>query len=149
MPRHPFDMFAEVPDQAWLAKLLQRPDPRAAAAVLERTLARLAPRVPSASDVAGIYRHYRISPRCARSISIALLDRMLQHCQRNDVAPADELHYLDALRVALELQEGDVAGIREGETSSTLRPGCRERTFNSAVVTPRTSSPRHVIQAER
>ena len=115
LPRHPFSLFADVPEQGWLAHLLRRPDPRAASAVLERTLARLAPRLPSPSDVAGIYRHFRISPDRARPISIALWARMLDHYQRNGAGSSQELRYLNALRIALELGESDVESVRESE----------------------------------
>ena len=148
-PRHPFDRFAPVPDQGWLAKLIHRPDTSAATAVLERTLARLAPRVPSAGDVAGIYRHFRVSPRRARPLSVALWGRMLRHSRRNDVASADELRYLNALLVALDLRESDIAGVRDGENTFALLLASRERMFNSAAVTHRTSSPRHMVQTGR
>lgn len=146
---HPFNRLAQVPTQGWLAKLVRRPDTRAAAAVLERTLARLAPRVPSAADVAGIYRHYMVPARCARPISIMLWARMFRHCRRNDVASDEELRYLKALRVALDLRECDVLSVRQGEADFALLLASRERMFNSAVVTHRTSSPQHVVQTGR
>ena len=113
LPRHPFDRFARVPEQRWLAKLIHWPDTGTAAAALERTLARLAPRVPSASDVAGIYRHYRIPPRRARRISLALWTRMFEHAEGRGVVSDGELHYLNALRVAFDLQDSDVAEARQ------------------------------------
>jgi hypothetical protein len=142
LPRHPFNLLADVPDQGWLAHILRRPDPRAASAVLERTLARLAPRVPSQSDVAGIYRHFRISPDCARPLSIALWARMLQHCQRNGARSGEGLRYLNALRVALELRESDVDGLRESEIPSTQRIAVSERATDSAVAMRRTPNAR-------
>lgn len=149
MPRHPFNRFAQVRDQRWRAKLAHRPDTRVAAAVLERTLARLAPKVPIADDVAGIYRHFRVPARCARPISIMLWARMFQHCRRNDVASHEELRYLNALLVALDLQECDVEGVRHGEAQFALLLASTERMFNAAVVTHRTSRPGHVVQTGR
>lgn len=105
---HPFEKFAPVPEQGRLAQLLRRPDPRAASAAVERTLARLAPRVPSASEVSGIYRHFRVSSRRARPVSIALWSRMFHHCRRHGAGSDDERRYLAALMLALNLQESDV-----------------------------------------
>lgn len=115
---HPFDRLARVPDQEWLGRLFRRPDSRAASAALERTLARLAPRVPSASEVTGIYRHFRVPPRRARPVSIALWSRMYHHCRRNGAGSEDELRYLNALLVSLDLRECDV-DIRREEASAT------------------------------
>lgn len=105
---HPFEKFADVPEQGRFAQLLRRPDTRAASAVLERTLARLVPRVPGASEVDGIYRYFRVSPRQARPVSIALWSRMFHHCRRHGVGSDDERRYLAALLQALNLTESDV-----------------------------------------
>ena len=80
---HPFERFADVPEQGRLAQLLRLPDTRAASAALERTLARLAPRVPSAGEGAGIFRHFKVSSRQARQVSIAHWSRMFHHCRRH------------------------------------------------------------------
>lgn len=107
---HPFERFAEVPEQDGLARLLQRPDTRAASAALERTLARLAPRVPGAGEVAGIFRHFRVPSRQARQVSIALWSRMFHHCRRHEDGSGEAQHYLAALLLALDLRESDVGG---------------------------------------
>jgi hypothetical protein len=117
---HPFDRLAQVPDQDWLEKLFRLPNTRAASAALERTLARLAPTVPSAGEVAGIYKHFRVPPRRARPISIALWSRMYHHCRRNGVGSDDELRYLNALLVSLELRKCDV-DIRQEDEPSLVR----------------------------
>jgi hypothetical protein len=119
---HPFDGLAPIPDQTRLAQLLRWPDPRAASAVLERMLARIAPRVPTASDVAGIYRHFRVSPRRARPVSIALWSRMFHHCRRHGTGSDDERRYLSALLAALGLREGDVETGRGAERPPAPRP---------------------------
>lgn len=108
MLNHPFERLAEVPEQGWLARLLRRPDTRAASAALERALARLVPRIPSAGEVAGIYRHFRVPPRHARPVSIALWSRMFHHCRRHGVGSDEERRYLEALLAVLDLQESDV-----------------------------------------
>ena len=105
---HPFERFAEVPEQGRLAQLFRQPDTRAASAALERTLARLVPRVPSAREVASVYRYFRVSPRHARPVSIALWSRMFHHCRRHGSGSDEERRYLDALLVALDLQASDV-----------------------------------------
>ena len=105
---HPYERFADVPEQERLAQLLRRPDTRAASAALERTLARLAPRVPAADEVAGIFRHFRIPSRRARQVSIALWSRMFHHCRRHGDGSGEAQHYLAALLLALDLQESDV-----------------------------------------
>ena len=107
---HPFERFADVPEQGRLAQLLRRPDRRAASAALERTLARLVPRVPSAGEVAGLFHHFRVSPRQARQVSIALWSRMFHHCRRHEGGSGEAQHYLAALLLALDLQESDVGG---------------------------------------
>src|SRR6476661_7075728 len=119
---HPFDSLAPIPDQGWLTQFLRRPDPRAASAVLERMLARIAPRVPTVEEVAGIYRHFRVSPRRARPVSIALWSRMLHHCRRHGVGSEHELRYLNGLLAALDLRECDVEMCREGKSSPVPRP---------------------------
>jgi len=105
---HPFEKFADVPEQGRLAQLLGRPDTRGASAALERTLARLAPRVPSAREVAGIFRHFRVSERQARPVSIALWSRMFHHCRRHGDDSEEERQYLAALLQALNLRVCDV-----------------------------------------
>jgi len=105
---HPFERFADVPEQGRLAQLFRRPDTRGASAALERTLARLAPRAPGTSEVAGIYRYFRVSSRHARPVSIALWSRMFHHCRRHGVDSDDERRYLAALLLALNLRESDV-----------------------------------------
>jgi hypothetical protein len=105
---HPFERFADVPEQGRLAQLLRLPDTRAASAALERTLARLAPRVPSAGEVAGIFRHFKVSSRQARQVSIALWSRMFHHCRRHGEGSGEAQHYLAALLLALDLRESDV-----------------------------------------
>jgi hypothetical protein len=107
---HPFERFAEVPEQGRLAQLLRRPDTRAASAALERTLARLVPRVPSEGEVASVFRHFRVSSRQARQVSIALWSRMFHHCRRRGDGSGEAQHYLAALLLALDLQESDVDG---------------------------------------
>lgn len=119
---HPFDSLAPIPDQSWVSRFFRRPDPRIASAVLERMLARIAPRVPTADEVAGIYRHFRISPRRARPVSIALWSRMFHHCRRHGVGSEDELRYLNGLLAALDLRERDVDMRREGDSSPVPRP---------------------------
>lgn len=103
-------------------QLFRRPDARAASAVLERMLARIAPRVPTADEVAGIYRHYRVSPRRARPVSIALWSRMFHHCRRHGVGSEAERRYLRGLLEALDLRECDVDMRRAGDASSVVRP---------------------------
>ena len=105
---HPFERFADVPEQRRLAQLLRLPDTRAASAALERTLARLVPRVPSAGEVSGIFRHFRVSSRQARQVSIALWSRMFHHCRRHGGGSGEAQHYLAALLLALDLRESDV-----------------------------------------
>lgn len=73
-------------------------------------LARIAPRVPTADEVAGIYRHFRISPRRARPVSIALWSRMFHHCRWREDGSGEAQHYLAALLFALDLRESDVGG---------------------------------------
>lgn len=107
---HPFERFAEVPEQGRLAQLLRRPDTRAASAALERTLARLVPRVPSEGEVASVFRHFRVSSRQARQVSTALWSRMFHHCRRRGDGSGEAQHYLAALLLALDLQESDVDG---------------------------------------
>ena len=119
---HPFDSVAPIPDQGWLMQFFRRPDARAASAVLERMLARIAPRVPTADEVAGIYRHYRVSPRRARPVSIALWSRMFHHCRRHGVGSENELRYLNGLLAALDLRECDVGMCRDGDSSPVPRP---------------------------
>ena len=98
------------------------PDARAASAVLERMLGRIAPRVPTANEVAGIYRHFRLSPRRARPVSIALWSRMFHHCRRHGVGSEDERRYLSALLEAFGLRDSDVDMRLPGEASSAVRP---------------------------
>jgi hypothetical protein len=119
---HPFDSLAPIPDQGWLTQFFRRPDARAASGVLERMLARIAPRVPTADEVAGIYRHFRVSPRRARPVSIALWSRMFHHCRRHGVGSEAEWRYLRALLEAFDLRECDVEMRRDGERSPVLRP---------------------------
>ena len=107
---HPFERFADVPEQGRLAQLLGWPDTRAASAALERTLARLAPAVPGPGEVAGIFHHFRVSSRRARAVSIALWSRMFHHCRRHGVGSEEERHYLATLLRALDLRESDVDG---------------------------------------
>lgn len=107
---HPFERFADVPAQGRLAQLLRRPHTRAASAALERTLARLVPRVPSPGEVAGIFRHFEVSSRQARHVSIALWSRMFHHCRRHGDGSGEAHHYLASLLLALDLRESDVEG---------------------------------------
>lgn len=107
---HPFERFADVPEQGRLAQLLRRPDARAASAALERTLARLVPRVPTAGEVTGLFRHFRVPSHQARQVSIALWSRMLHHCRRHGDGSGEAQHYLTALLLALDLQDSDVDG---------------------------------------
>jgi len=107
---HPFDRFADVPEQSRLARLLGRADARAASAALERTLARLVPRVPTAGEVTGLFRHFRVPSRRARQVSIALWSRMFHHCRRHGDGSGEARHYLAALLLALDLQDSDVDG---------------------------------------
>ena len=106
----PFERFADVPEQERLAQLFRRPDTRAASAALERTLARLVPRVPAADEVAGIFRHFRVPSRQAREVSIALWSRMFHHCRWREDGSGEAQHYLAALLLALDLRETDVGG---------------------------------------
>lgn len=107
---HPFERFADVPEQGRLAQLLRRPHKRAASAALERTLARLVPRVPSQGEIASIFRHFRVPSRHARQVSIALWSRMFHHYRRHGDGSGEAQHYLAALLLALDLRESDVDG---------------------------------------
>jgi hypothetical protein len=118
---HPFESTVVIPELGWFPRLLRLPDTRAASAIVERMLARLAPDVPSADDVARIYSHHRISPARARRVSIALWLRMLHSCLGDDVITDAELHYLSALRLALNLRERDVDDLWESETADLYR----------------------------
>lgn len=120
---HPFDGLAPIPEQSWQTRCFRRSDARVASAVLERMLARIAPRAPTADEVSGIYRHFRISPRRARPVSIALWSRMFHHCRRHGVGSEEERRYLRALLEAFNLRECDVEMRRAGEATSVARPG--------------------------
>jgi len=117
----PFDAKADIPEQGWLARLLHLPDTRAASAIVERALSRLAPNVPSANDVAGIYAYHRVSPARARRLSAVLWLRMLHSCLGDDVIAEAEERYLDALRIAFGLRDRDVDALWEGEASAAAR----------------------------
>jgi hypothetical protein len=122
----PFDPDADVPLQGWLGQLFRRPDTHGAVAVVERTLARRAPGVPSADVVAGIFAHFGVSPRRARELAIPLWLRMLHMCLRDDVITDEAMRYLTDLRITLNLRERDVNGIWEGERASMHRHALEE-----------------------